>query len=55
MWKKNLKNTYHTMKFASFIPLWPSLAIFGLACAELTEVFGGFGRRVGEELHLDAA
>ena len=43
------------MESATFVPLWPPLRILRLAGTELTEILGGFGGDVGEELHLDPA
>lgn len=49
------KITYDSMEFTPFIPLRSTLSVFGLARAELTEVFGRFGGRICEEFHFDAA
>lgn len=43
------------MEFAPFVALRSPLRVLGLAGAELPEVLGRFGCRVGEELHFDAA
>jgi len=43
------------VKFAPFVALRSALGVLRLARAELPEVFRRFGRRVSEELHLDAA
>lgn len=47
--------TDDTVEFASFVALRLSQVVFGLACAVLAKVLGGFGNDVLEELHLDAA
>jgi len=44
---------YDSVEFAPLVPLRSSLGVLGLACAELTEVFGRLGRYVGEEFHFD--
>ena len=43
------------MEFTPFIPLRVSLSVFCFARAVLAEIFGGFGRYVGEEFHFDSA
>jgi len=45
----------HSMKSATFVSLWSTLRVLGLPGTELTEILGGFGGDVGEELHLDPA
>ncbi len=46
---------YHSMEFASFVALRPSLWILAFASAELTEILSRLWRFVGIELHLDPA
>lgn len=46
---------HHSMKFASFVALGPSLWILALASAELTEVLSRLWCFVGKEFHLDTA
>lgn len=43
------------MEFRALVALGLALRILGLACAELAEVFGGFGDDVLEEFEGDAA
>lgn len=53
--KARLRNvTYHAVEFAALVALGPAVDAV-LACAELAEVFGGFGDGVREELHFDPA
>lgn len=48
--------TYNSVKFTSFVTQWfPCLRGLILACAELAEVFGGFGVGVAEEVEFYAA
>jgi len=49
------RRTDDAVEFAPFVALRSPLRVLRLARAELPEVFRRFGRRVAEELHLDAA
>ena len=51
----HLSGTYHAMKFAALIALWPTLSVLGLSCTKLTEVLCRLGCDIGEELHLDSS
>lgn len=46
---------YDAVKFGAFVALWSAEVVFGFAGAELTEVLGGFGDDVFEELECNAA
>lgn len=49
------EGTDDAVEFAPFVALRSALCVLRLARAELPEVFGRLGRRVGEKLHFDAA
>lgn len=52
MWEE----TYNSMEFASFVAYRSArLSCFVLSCAELAEVFGGFGVGFAEEVEFYAA
>ncbi len=44
--------THHTMKFAPLVTLRPAIH-FMLTRAELAEILGRLGHRVGEKVHFD--
>lgn len=45
--------TYHSVEFASFVTLCAPIGGFMLAGAELAEILGRLGYRVGEEVEFD--
>ena len=47
--------THDSMEFASFVALWTAEMVLCLTGAELTEVLGGLGDYIGEELELDTS
>jgi hypothetical protein len=49
------KVTHHSVKFTTLVALRLPSLVFGLAGAELAEVFCGSGSDVREELHFHAA
>lgn len=47
--------TYHSVEFASLVALCAPIGGFMLAGAELAEILGRLGDRVGEEVEFDPA
>lgn len=50
-----MEGTHHPVEFTALVALRLPSLVFGLAGAELAEVFGGSGSDVCEELHFHAA
>lgn len=51
-WDMELRNTYDTVKFASFVSLRSSI-VLGLTGAELAEILGCFGNYIFEQFHFN--
>lgn len=50
-----LRLTYHAVEFGGLVSLWSAVGTLVFSRAKLSKVLGGFGDRVGEEVHLDSA
>jgi hypothetical protein len=45
--------TYHTVELASFVALWLTTVVLGLASAELTKVLSGLWHDILVQFHLN--